>query len=1158
MAKTLDEIKTWLKTPEKILRILIEITNVTDVSGNTVTNSWASNGTIYLSNGAFTSSTSDNPANKSYLPIVLTGVDFSQSLSSSGEISVTYGDIEIDNFDGKNDTIYSTMVFTKKPITIYLGDPNWSKSDFKVLFRGIVADVVAKDRNTINIIIGDKLQYLDTTLSEDTILQQSKGNTLDLKPVTFGECFNITPLINQVYNTSPFNSTSIPYPNNSISILEGGTVDFLVTTVLIPDGTILWWSAFSDVVGVTLADILNPSPPIGSITIYQNSAIISIKIATDLQTPETGESFFVKLFNTELNMLAAAGSVTGNQSGQPGELAISNTVTIINSQPKVYAGSTFSIRSDITQVQEDETFTLTLETRNVDAGSVIDYSLLSNNAGVTTEFGIDSANNQFIVGLPNAPRYTNIVTTLNAAYEPGQWNIITNPSIPNFNGTYLIKGKEILVADGIYWLDSRWQQLYISTELPHYLNVAKLSGYSVGFNIDPYALTGYQGQPRTTNQKLILDAIVNFDADWIGINPYWFQIGGQYIWPTPDTLISIPYWDFVCTQTFSSTNEIAVSGTSGISINQKVMFSSVFGGITQNIIYYIKEINTSTNRIKISSTSGGSAVALTNAGPNTTSATWMSAAIIVDYSLKTWQTEIINTIKQTNKYIKLFIQGGYIAGASNAPVNELDIAQAYVDWQLELTGIEEFIQKPLGTSLTKLRNFPFPGQIAKTSRSFTLKPNILLETKILNIIGSYTPPGNTSQIISYNNIILNKSSGTYYIVHNKAIEDIVEIRDMGVPIENRKIDVTAYDDYIFRYSNHGLLNGTAVTLTNIIFISSGLTINTKYYIINATTNTFQLANSSGSNTFLTYTISNGTFGTVTINAESAYSKDLANGRFRLNQATFGQLTCTVQGDKTNNSYTNKIASTIKNIVKNYGPISTRFTDNDIDLTNFTNFDNTNNVSIGYYASDRKNLLEVCNELASSVRAKLLITVGPQINDSDVGKLRLVQLNNINGNNSVKTITSADIEEFSIRISDKPPIRAATKLAYCKNWTVQTSGLAQGLPAKTRLDFGEEWYYQDTIDNDVKSVYKLTNLPEAEISYLIVDSDASYESSTRNTLWKTQRFIYTFTGYAHLFDLQIGDIVKLSNRRFNLNETPGIIVSTSRNWIAGRIELGVLV
>ena len=81
MAKTLDEIKTWLKTPEKILRILIEITNVTDVSGNTVTNSWASNGTIYLSNGAFTSSTSDNPANKSYLPIVLTGVDFSQSLS---------------------------------------------------------------------------------------------------------------------------------------------------------------------------------------------------------------------------------------------------------------------------------------------------------------------------------------------------------------------------------------------------------------------------------------------------------------------------------------------------------------------------------------------------------------------------------------------------------------------------------------------------------------------------------------------------------------------------------------------------------------------------------------------------------------------------------------------------------------------------------------------------------------------------------------------------------------------------------------------------------------------------------------------------------------------------------------------------------------------
>lgn len=505
---TLADFKIWLKTPQHIRRLLVEISDITDLSGTNV-------GTVYLSNGAYTSTSTDTPANKSYVPCIVGGLSFVQTFSPTAGLDISYGDIEINNVDGRFDTSYLNYIWTKKPVTIYLGDPGWSKSDFKVLFRGLVGDIFSRDRGSLSFSIVDKLEQLNTALSEDTVLQETKNNILEIKPICFGESFNVSPLINQVTST----------------------------------------------------------------------------------------------------------------------------------------------------------------------------------------------------------------------------------------------GK------------------------------------------------------------------------------------------------------------------------------------------------------------------------------------------------------------------------------------------------------------------------------------------------------------------------------TYYIVHNGAIEDIIEVRDMGAPI-------------------------TGVT------------------------------------------------------------KDLANGRFELTQSIFGQLTCSVQGDKTTGTYTNTAADIIKNIVKNYGPSANRFTDSDIDLANFSTFNTANTAPVGFYSTNRENLLDVCNKLADSIRAKLMISMGPLENDSDVGKLRLIQLNS--ATSSSVEITSTDIEEFSLSVAEKIPVRAATKIAYCKNYTVQSSGLAAGLPAKNIEDFASEYYYVTNINNTTKINYKATSEPIEEQTYLITKTGASAEANTRNSLWSSTRYVYTMTGYPHLFDIQIGDFVKLTNRRFNLSQTLGTVVRVSRDWISGRVELGVLV
>ena len=289
-----------------------------------------------------------------------------------------------------------------------------------------------------------------------------------------------------------------------------------------------------------------------------------------------------------------------------------------------------------------------------------------------------------------------------------------------------------------------------------------------------------------------------------------------------------------------------------------------------------------------------------------------------------------------------------------------------------------------------------------------------------------------------------------------------------------------------------------------------------------------------------------------------FTKYLTTGKFRLNQAPYGQITCSVQGDAPNGSYTNKVGGIIANIVTNYGINKANFSS--ADMSNLASFDVANpNRPVGIYISDKQTIIDVCNQLAASVSAKLTTTIGPLTSDSDVGKLKLSKLKY----NSLATYTSpilaSDIEENSISISEKIPVKAATRLAYCKNWTVQESGLAYGLPPEHVDFFAKEYLFStDNTDSTIKANYQLSSEITEDQTLLITKVGADLEANERKSLWVGQRYVYTMTCYAYFFDVQLGDAVSITNRRFNLNGTVGTVMSISRDWLSGRIQLGVIV
>lgn len=195
MALTNDQFQAWLEDPTAIRCMLVEVS--ANISG-TETN-------LYLSNVQYVTGATDTPANTTYQPILKTSVKFTENLSLQGQGSLSYGDISIDNTNGEYDS-WLKAAWQGRAISIYIGDPKFVRADFTKIFSGIVSDVNSSDRNTINLQLRDIMQRLNTPITDKVLGNYFQGSIVStavydnpnkdqVKPLVFGEVFNITPLL---------------------------------------------------------------------------------------------------------------------------------------------------------------------------------------------------------------------------------------------------------------------------------------------------------------------------------------------------------------------------------------------------------------------------------------------------------------------------------------------------------------------------------------------------------------------------------------------------------------------------------------------------------------------------------------------------------------------------------------------------------------------------------------------------------------------------------------------------------------------------------------------------------------------------------------------------------------------------------------------------
>lgn len=182
--------QTWLQTPNIVRIALVQVQAL--VSGSLTTRYLSTHGVIV--------------DGTQYLPIIKGTISIDESISTNYSASISYGDIELAN-TGEYDSWLSD-VWVNKSIKIYIGSmpaPGVASviGDFELIFDGIVEDIDSKNRNQLNLKIRDKLEKLNTSVSE-TLLGNYNPQSLvgwtnqyanSLKPLVFGEVHNITPLL---------------------------------------------------------------------------------------------------------------------------------------------------------------------------------------------------------------------------------------------------------------------------------------------------------------------------------------------------------------------------------------------------------------------------------------------------------------------------------------------------------------------------------------------------------------------------------------------------------------------------------------------------------------------------------------------------------------------------------------------------------------------------------------------------------------------------------------------------------------------------------------------------------------------------------------------------------------------------------------------------
>jgi hypothetical protein len=223
------------------------------------------------------------------------------------------------------------------------------------------------------------------------------------------------------------------------------------------------------------------------------------------------------------------------------------------------------------------------------------------------------------------------------------------------------------------------------------------------------------------------------------------------------------------------------------------------------------------------------------------------------------------------------------------------------------------------------------------------------------------------------------------------------------------------------------------------------------------------------------------------------------------------VTATVQGDKACGVFRRTIAPLVARFITGYGKYVDRYSLANIDARNFQEFDAAHQQDVGLHVRQSLNVIDACQQLASSVGAQL----APSLD----GTLQLIQIALPAAGPATEIRAEHMIGGTLTHVEHIDPI-GAVKLGYCRNWTPQP-GLQTNLAAGHAKLFEVEWPLTVTRPSPTAARDKLPTDVEMRGTALLHGVDAAAEAEREANLWGPGRDIYEFDGVPDLLMLKKG-------------------------------------
>jgi hypothetical protein len=160
-------------------------------------------GTVYLGDYPLVTEPGDTPANRRYRCHIAALPGFLQSIDTNtlgGQTRYTVGRLELINTDAQLDSLVN-LVVDGQECRLYLGDPNWARSDYRNVMTAIVQQISAPTQDRISVALRDRGLLLNASVVGATVggVGPNAGRPLQ---IICGYCNNVEAiLIDSIYLT---------------------------------------------------------------------------------------------------------------------------------------------------------------------------------------------------------------------------------------------------------------------------------------------------------------------------------------------------------------------------------------------------------------------------------------------------------------------------------------------------------------------------------------------------------------------------------------------------------------------------------------------------------------------------------------------------------------------------------------------------------------------------------------------------------------------------------------------------------------------------------------------------------------------------------------------------------------------------------------------